>query len=189
MNIGYIPTLPKSRREENKELAQIFGYQLKEFRYQLRMSRRTLAYKTGFSEAAIRHYEQGRRTPSFRFLCALRSAFGIPISSYPWTRWNALRGRRFASSKARAQPLRAICHPEVFVSYETPYSGRADVMVTVILTASSYGEGLNRVDIDTVKGGRQSLFPTRKVSPRSDGALTPRRWTVNRRPRSMCFPT
>jgi len=75
-------TLPKSRREENKELALFFGYQLKEFRYQLGISRRALAYKTGFSEAAIRHYETGRHTPEFRFLCALREAFGIPIDYF-----------------------------------------------------------------------------------------------------------
>lgn len=82
INIGYTLTLPKSRTQENKELAVFFGYQLKEFRYQLRLSRQALARKTGFSESSIRHYEQGRRTPSYRFLCALTRAFDVDIHQF-----------------------------------------------------------------------------------------------------------
>lgn len=82
INIGYTLTLPPSRTLENKRLAVFFGYQLKEFRYQLKLSREALARKTGFSESSIRHYEQGRRTPSYRFLCSLREAFGIPIDYF-----------------------------------------------------------------------------------------------------------
>jgi len=81
-NIGYVPTLSPSRTLENKRLAVFFGHQLFEFRLALNMSRHTLARKTGFSESSIRHYEQGRRTPSYRFLCALRATFKVDIDLF-----------------------------------------------------------------------------------------------------------
>lgn len=82
MKIGFIPTLPIFHRSRDRELARYFGRQLREFRYQLRMSRCTIAYKTGFSESAIRSYERAKRTPCYRFLCALQHAFGVDINQF-----------------------------------------------------------------------------------------------------------
>lgn len=82
MEIRSIPTLPIFHRLHNRQLARYFGRQLKEFRLDWGLSRRALARKTGFAEATIRSYESGRRTPCLRFLCSLRSAFGIPIDYF-----------------------------------------------------------------------------------------------------------
>jgi transcriptional regulator with XRE-family HTH domain len=36
----------------------------------------------GFTEAAVRSYERGKRTPCYRFLCALQHAFGVDINQF-----------------------------------------------------------------------------------------------------------
>ncbi len=82
MKIGFIPTLPISHRSRDRELARFFGHQLREFRLALGLSRYALAWKLGFSEAAIRSYERGKRTPCYRFLCALQRTFGVDLNLF-----------------------------------------------------------------------------------------------------------
>jgi len=79
---NYVSTLPINRTTRDQELARFFGNQLKEFRYLNKISRTVLAYKTGFSDGAIRHYEKGRRLPGYRFLCELQRAFGVSIDAF-----------------------------------------------------------------------------------------------------------
>ena len=77
-----MPTLPISHRWRNKEIAVLFGRQLREFRLAFGLSREALARKTGFAEASIRSYETGRRTPCCRFLCALADTFGVDLHQF-----------------------------------------------------------------------------------------------------------
>jgi ribosome-binding protein aMBF1 (putative translation factor) len=76
------PQTPFFHRAKDRELARFFGKRLRDFRLDLRLSRYAVAYKTGFSEAAIRSYERGKRTPCYRFLVAFQQAFGIDINPF-----------------------------------------------------------------------------------------------------------
>ena len=56
-----------------------FGYFLKEFRINNKLSQEQLAMKLGMSQAAISNYERVNRSPSLVVLSALRKVFGLSI--------------------------------------------------------------------------------------------------------------
>jgi transcriptional regulator with XRE-family HTH domain len=82
MKISGIPAIPLFHKSRRKSLAHFFGRRLHEFRHDWEVSRSALAYKTGFSEETIKSYEQGKRTPSYPFLCALHRAFGVDVQEF-----------------------------------------------------------------------------------------------------------
>ena len=82
MDIRAISTIPLTSLIRKRELAMFFGKRLKEFRQDFNLSRYALGYKTGFSEHTIRDYERGKRTPCYRFLCALQRTFGVDINQF-----------------------------------------------------------------------------------------------------------
>lgn len=82
MLLRYSEALPVIRVDGDRELARFFGRQLREFRLDYRLSRRALAHKTGFSEAAIGKWERGERKPPYSFLCALAETFDVDINLF-----------------------------------------------------------------------------------------------------------
>lgn len=96
MNIIYVPHFPIHHRRRQRELALFIGGQLRGFRHRFKLSRDVVARKTGFSEAAIRSYETGRRMPNTSFWVALQQAFSVSLDYFlpldedeiwAWKRW------------------------------------------------------------------------------------------------------